>query len=455
MIVPYRCKNPSESFPFATISLIVVNVIVYLFTTNYLIYIKDGVVFDFAVSAGHFSLVRLLVSLFLHEQPFHLIGNMWFLWLFGSAVEGRLRAPKFLLIYFLSGIVGGLSQYWLITASGSDAAGLGAEGAIMGLAGAYIYMFPFARIVVFRIIILSQVFIGPADWMAWWVISYYVAYDVVNGLLGQAMHQGDLLSSFAHIGGFFAGLLCVVVLRARRDSELVSQAQALKSDFAQDLDLMTLTELESIVDAGTEDLEVVLAYCAKAQARMDERWDRKAYDVINRYKEPLIRQADSVRLAEIILKVPITVGGMAGPYYLRLGGKLELLRVFDTAAYVYRRAYDLNMTNADGGAALMRLTRIWEQVFFSPELAKEGYTVYIDHFPGGPFIEDAEKGLARVNQKITIQSGTDANSMERKLVPKTEFTLLAEEEEGPGKAGSENRPFTRPDLDDKSPKSGS
>ncbi len=446
MIVPYRCKNPAEQVPYVTVTLIGINVLFYLFTARYLTEIRPGIVADYAVWPGHCNPLRLLISMFLHEQPLHLVVNMWFLWLFGTAVEGRLGIPKYLLAYFTCGVGANLIQCFFESLGHSHTPEFGADGAVMGMAGAYMYIFPFARIMVFRFIIitLGQMYIGPAEWMAWWVVAFYVAVDVFNGLVASAIGMGDVTSYFTHLIGMIIGVLVVMVLRTRRDSEIVSQAQAVRADLGSDIQFLTVGELESIVDASTEDMDLVIAYCNKAMLEQGERGDRNALKAIERYKPLLLVRTESKTLADVVLRIPKEIGGVSGPFYLRLGSKLEKEQRFETAAYIYRRVYDIYQSTPDAGAALMRLSRIWEQVFFNPELSQEAYTVYLEHFSPGPLTEEARKGLERVNKALAGDKSGRLPSLESSFDKEYSFTLQSEPEEGV----ASNRPVPMPDLID-------
>jgi hypothetical protein len=101
MFLPYRAKNPPERFPYVTLGLIAANTLIYAATSEYFLFVRRGVVQDFAVSHEHFTLARLFSAMFLHGDPLHLIGNMLFLWLFrverrgaAEAVQVRGRVPR-------------------------------------------------------------------------------------------------------------------------------------------------------------------------------------------------------------------------------------------------------------------------------------------------------------------------------------------------------------------------
>jgi hypothetical protein len=190
-------------------------------------------------------------------------------------------------------------------------------------------------------------------------------------------------------------------LRARRDSDIVSEVQATRADLKEDYSLMHLVELQTLLDAPTENMNLVLAYCGKAMIEKGPYGAELAIKMIERYRDPLLACSSTEILGQEVLRIPIVCGGLPGPFYLKLGAKLEQIGGSESAAYVYRRAYNLYKNTPDGGAALMRLARVWEVTFQNPELAGQAYRIYVDHFKSGPLLEDAKRGLARVTARST------------------------------------------------------
>ena len=151
-----------------------------------------------------------LTSLFVHGGWWHILGNMWFLWIFGDAVEERMGAWRFLVFYLLCGLAAGLTNS-LINAD-STVPAIGASGAIAGVMGAYMILYPRARVVV-----LIPVFIIPFffDLSAFFVIGFWFTLQLFSGmlaLLGPASTGG--IAWWAHVGGLVAGvLLCGLFIR--------------------------------------------------------------------------------------------------------------------------------------------------------------------------------------------------------------------------------------------------
>jgi membrane associated rhomboid family serine protease len=151
--------------------------------------------------------LTLLTSMFMHAGWLHLAGNMLFLWVFGDNVEHRAGAILFVAVYLGTGLVGSLAQIW--SDATSPIPSLGASGAISGILGAYLVLFPRNRVTVFIFRFVTQV---PA--LA--AIGLWIVFQLINGL-GAAVISSETVGGvayLAHIGGFAAGLVAGFLLRA-------------------------------------------------------------------------------------------------------------------------------------------------------------------------------------------------------------------------------------------------
>jgi membrane associated rhomboid family serine protease len=222
-VFPLRDINPSRRAPVMTLILIAVNVAVFLLeislppeklTAAMNIYgIVPARYFGAAPAAGlaHLLPLPLLTSMFLHAGWIHLISNLWILWIFGDNVEDRLGHLRFLVFYLGSGVVAGLVH--LFTNAGSSLPSIGASGAIAGVMGAYLLLFPRARVLAVIPIFIFPFFLEvPAVvFMGFWFIGQFL-----SGLLSLG-DTGGGIAWWAHVGGFVAGvLLCPVFLKRRR-----------------------------------------------------------------------------------------------------------------------------------------------------------------------------------------------------------------------------------------------
>jgi membrane associated rhomboid family serine protease len=154
----------------------------------------------------------LVTSMFLHGGWLHLIGNMWFLWIFGDNVEDILGHAKYLLFYLLCGVAAALFQVALNM--DSPVPTIGASGAIAGVMGAYLVKFPRSRIVtlVFVLFFLTTIEIPASLMLIYWFVLQF--FSGVGSIASSHLSQGGV-AWFAHVGGFLAGILLIFALRPR------------------------------------------------------------------------------------------------------------------------------------------------------------------------------------------------------------------------------------------------
>lgn len=208
---PIRDHNPSEKTPYVTYVLIAVNVLV--FVSYWPLFADPRALNAFfgsyamipASVTGGADWSTLLTSMFLHGGLLHLGGNMLFLYIFGDNLEEELGHLRFLGFYLLTGLLAGTAH--VISAPYSSVPTVGASGAIAGVMGGYLLMFPKARIdVLFIFIIFFKVFPVPA----WVMLGLWFGLQLFNGV-GVDPQSGGV-AYWAHAGGFIAGLLLMLPL---------------------------------------------------------------------------------------------------------------------------------------------------------------------------------------------------------------------------------------------------
>jgi membrane associated rhomboid family serine protease len=156
------------------------------------------------------QLSNLFTSMFLHGSWMHLIGNMWFLWLFGNNVEDSMARPRFLVFYLACGLAAALAQVVVDPRSGVPM--VGASGAISGVMGAYLVLFPRVRVYTF---VPLGFFMTSVALPAWVMLIYWSALQLLGGFVDIG-GEGGGVAFWAHIGGFVAGVV-LVKLFARPD----------------------------------------------------------------------------------------------------------------------------------------------------------------------------------------------------------------------------------------------
>ncbi len=160
-------------------------------------------VFSLVTLANWSSLFPFVSHMFLHGGWLHLIGNMWFLWVFGDNVEDVLGKGKYLGFYVVCGMAGALLQSLVALATGAANVPLiGASGAIAGVLGAYLVFFPYARVQTLLFVFFWPLFF---EFPAWLFLGYWFFLQVFESLFGLGLYAGQGVAWFAHIGGFLCG----------------------------------------------------------------------------------------------------------------------------------------------------------------------------------------------------------------------------------------------------------
>lgn len=225
-MIPIRDDQPHFTPPVVNYFLIVLNLVIYLFEAvlppdnlNLLIY-QFGLVPSHvtALLTGSRSLnpvavlTPFLTSMFLHGGWMHVIGNMWFLWIFGDNIEDYLGHFKYLGFYLFAGVAAALTQVLLTPALRVPT--VGASGAIAGVMGAYFILYPRARVLtwlVFFFYLPAWVILGY-----WFLVQFFSARA---SSLSYASQSSGGVAFWAHVGGFITGLVLVKILPRRRQSQ--------------------------------------------------------------------------------------------------------------------------------------------------------------------------------------------------------------------------------------------
>ncbi|WP_424831214.1 rhomboid family intramembrane serine protease [Ruegeria sp.] len=212
---PIRDHNPSGRTPFVVYALMAANILIFL---SYVGIMDDARLinrfyFDYAIIpariADGVALETLVTSMFLHGGWMHLAGNMLFLWIFGDNLEDEMGHLPFLLFYLVAGIGAGLIH--VATAPGSIVPTVGASGAIAGVMGGYLLLFPRARVDILLILIVYfRVFTIPAFVM----LGIWLGFQFL-GSLSSSPDEGGV-AYWAHTGGFVVGLILCVPLWLKR-----------------------------------------------------------------------------------------------------------------------------------------------------------------------------------------------------------------------------------------------
>lgn len=206
-MIPLRDHNKTNTFPLITYSLITINVIVFIYQLNLNekslnTFIQNFAIIPSQVIQDKFNL-SVITAMFLHGSIGHIVGNMMFLNIFGDNLEDRLGKIKFLVFYLICGITGSYLQ--ILADPTSIIPNLGASGAIAGLMGGYLLLFPKHQI---DILIPLGLTMETASVPAYTMLFYWIVTQLF-GSIGQLTFTNSGIAYLAHLGGFIAGLILI------------------------------------------------------------------------------------------------------------------------------------------------------------------------------------------------------------------------------------------------------
>jgi len=222
-VIPLKDSNPTERFPIITVVIIILNILVFLYQAS----LGDESVENFVRALSlvparlfHASTVppgpvpvgvTIITSQFLHGGLLHLAGNMLYLWIFGNNVEDAMGRMRFIVFYLLCGAMASMAHAFMNDRSTIPM--LGASGAISGVLGAYVLLYPKARVLT---LFTLGFFVRMIEVPAMMVLGFWFAFQFLNALVAQG-ESG--VAWYAHIGGFIAGSALILVFK-RRDVPL-------------------------------------------------------------------------------------------------------------------------------------------------------------------------------------------------------------------------------------------
>ncbi|HEV8586524.1 MAG TPA: rhomboid family intramembrane serine protease [Methylomirabilota bacterium] len=233
-MIPLRDDVPSRSTPVVTIALVALNVLVYLYEVSLAMGETGGpaaahaFILEFGATPCRLTgacaglddfpspMVTVFSSMFMHSiNPMHVVGNMLYLWIFGDNVEDTLGHGRFLVFYLLAGVAAAVGQ--TLAAPRSSVPMVGASGAVSGVLGAYVILFPYASILT---LVTFGFFWKMVHIPALVILGFYIVMQLLFAFLTVSASTGGAESGgvawFAHIGGFLAGVVLLFLLRPRK-----------------------------------------------------------------------------------------------------------------------------------------------------------------------------------------------------------------------------------------------
>jgi rhomboid family protein len=210
-MIPLRDIIPSRTVPYITVTIIVLNALAWLFELSLPREMLPVFLQVYGVVPADFHPATLISSMFLHGGWSHIIGNMWYLWIFGDNIEDRLGHGRFIVFYLLCGIAAALGQ--IVIDPSSRLPTIGASGAIAGVMGAYFVLYPHSRVLTLIPWVFLQIVELPAIVLLgfWFLMQLFSA----GAIAVTASTHGGGVAFAAHVAGFIMGIVGVFVFRKR------------------------------------------------------------------------------------------------------------------------------------------------------------------------------------------------------------------------------------------------
>lgn len=387
IFIPYRAKNSPERFPYVTLSLIAANIFLFILTADYhgrFLPVREDALGALGATWANLPYApwQLLTALFLHAEPLHLIGNMLALYVFGPAVEGRLGYVRYTALYFGTGVLSMFCQMATEAVVAPGLPNLGASGAIMGVIGAYLWVFPFASIMVLMPSLLRRVtnptapnailaaggrrgfarsfwFIAVAEWHAQWVVGYFVVLD-----LWSAFREGDGVGHIAHISGAVAGAGLVALWRISRDSKRIAEAKKLRAE-GWNYEALNREQLADLLLREPENADIVLAYATRVCDNEMPGWEACYAQMLGSFGQVVSERGNAPELARVGMAAFRGGEPLPATPLLRIGARLaqsETAEDLVLASQLFRQLFKQEKTGTDAGAALFRYAQVSERL---------------------------------------------------------------------------------------------
>ncbi len=217
-MIPLKDDNPTETTPYVTLTVIAINIVVFLYQLslgphgNMLLIFRTGIIpyeFTHAVDippyTQHPLIFNLIAAMFMHGGILHLLGNMLYLWIFGNNVEDAMGHFRFILFYLLAGLLASATH--ILLTPNARIPLIGASGAISGILGAYFVLYPWARV---HTLIFLLFFVTIIDVPAIFLLGVWFVFQLIN------ISSKSNVAWYAHIGGFLSGMFLVRFFLKRR-----------------------------------------------------------------------------------------------------------------------------------------------------------------------------------------------------------------------------------------------
>jgi len=222
-LIPLGDENPTALWPVVTLAVIAANVAAFLYQISLLLVdprLEQALIYQLGlvpaaitqgIVSGGGSYQTIFSSMFLHGGWMHIIGNMMYLWIFGNNVEDSMGHLRFIVFYLLAGVIAASAH--IVMQPASTIPTIGASGAVSGILGAYLILYPRARI---KTLLPLGIFFTIVYFPAWFFLIFWIGWQVLSQTLAPMDPNAGGVAYAAHIGGFVAGIVLIPFFRKYR-----------------------------------------------------------------------------------------------------------------------------------------------------------------------------------------------------------------------------------------------
>ncbi|MCM8816311.1 MAG: rhomboid family intramembrane serine protease [Candidatus Omnitrophica bacterium] len=368
---PIRDEFGVKKVPFVNYTIIVFNVVIYLVFGLDSCY--QEIVNAYGFIPSRFSWLTIFTSMFLHGSLMHLIRNMWYLYLMGDNLEDRWGHFNYLIFYLFSGVIAALFYGALTTGSARNIPSIGASGAISGVLGAYLMLFPRSRITFwYYLFAFFRIYSGTFEIFAWFWISFWFIQQIIGMFANMNSTATAGIAFGAHVGGFLAGIGIAFLTRtyqvARYTRNVCSGRNALAEITGEVVSKILPFEQQIELYKKEKEIEKLL----------EENNEREAAivygDTLKKFKDVSIPHSYEYKFAEM----------------------LQEMGLYEQAIEAYRRFLRRNPFSLLADNALYNLGKIYLEKN-EKKKARECFMQIVFFYPYSELQEQARYALSNIN----------------------------------------------------------
>jgi membrane associated rhomboid family serine protease len=377
MLIPIATNRPCRSFPGVTVGLIVINTLVLLLEYGAG---QSAVIRQWGFTPAHPSIVTIVTAAFMHADPIHLIGNMLFLWVFGSVVEDALGPIVYALFYLGGGLAAAL-LHWVVTLMMAPREAfipcVGASGAVAAILAIFAVRFYRHKVRIFYFLGYYLIRWGTFEAPSLWAVGIWFALELVMGFL--SIGGGEGVAHWAHIGGFLFGIIMGFALRSPHDAVEEYTLEDARTNLSSMAPRTALEQLVPFVRAHPENAEAREQLARAYEALGDEASADEHWRFLLRLRLQRRERADVVALCRLVSRRSLLEGVDRRTLY-DVACCFEESFQFTEAIHLLQRVWQPDPMAPEAELAMLRQATLMKDRVHDPT-ANELFTLFLKTYP--------------------------------------------------------------------------